>query len=61
MRLARTALITTVTLNHVIDLGPEDGEASGCLVAEGTPEEVAEIEGSYTGHYLRHVLNGSGD
>ena len=42
--------------DHVIDLGPEGGEAGGWVVAEGTPEEVAEVEGSYTGHYLKSVL-----
>src|SRR5437763_14575138 len=40
----------------IIDLGPEGGEAGGRIVAEGTPEEVAETEGSSTGAYLRKVL-----
>ena len=40
----------------VIDLGPEGGEAGGQLVAVGTPEEVAEAEGSFTGAFLREVL-----
>jgi excinuclease ABC subunit A len=40
----------------VIDLGPEGGDEGGYLVAEGTPESVAECEGSYTGHYLRKML-----
>ncbi len=40
----------------VIDLGPEGGAAGGRLVATGTPEEIAEIEDSYTGRYLRQVL-----
>jgi excinuclease ABC subunit A len=40
----------------VVDLGPEGGEAGGELVAVGTPEEVAEVEGSYTGSFLREVL-----
>jgi excinuclease ABC subunit A len=40
----------------VIDLGPEGGEAGGELVAVGTPEEVAQVEDSFTGHFLRHVL-----
>jgi excinuclease ABC subunit A len=40
----------------VIDLGPEGGEAGGELVAVGTPEEVAQVEGSFTGDFLRHVL-----
>jgi excinuclease ABC subunit A len=40
----------------VIDLGPEGGEAGGEIVATGTPEEVAEVEGSFTGEFLRRVL-----
>ena len=40
----------------VVDLGPEGGEAGGEVVAVGTPEEVAEVEGSYTGRFLREVL-----
>ncbi len=44
--------------DHIIDLGPEGGERGGLIVAEGTPEEVATVEGSYTGEFLRPVLNG---
>jgi excinuclease ABC subunit A len=40
----------------VIDLGPEGGERGGALVAEGSPEQVAEVEASHTGRYLRDVL-----
>jgi excinuclease ABC subunit A len=40
----------------VIDLGPEGGEAGGELIAAGTPEDVAEVEGSATGAFLRQVL-----
>jgi excinuclease ABC subunit A len=40
----------------IIDLGPEGGEAGGEIVATGTPEDVAEVEESFTGQYLRHVL-----
>jgi excinuclease ABC subunit A len=40
----------------VIDLGPEGGEAGGELIAVGTPEDVAGVEGSFTGEFLRHVL-----
>ena len=40
----------------VLDLGPEGGEKGGRIVAEGTPETVADSPQSYTGHYLRHVL-----
>ncbi|MEO7143751.1 MAG: ATP-binding cassette domain-containing protein, partial [Bryobacteraceae bacterium] len=40
----------------VIDLGPEGGDAGGRIVAEGTPEQIAAADGSYTGAYLRRVL-----
>lgn len=42
--------------DYIIDLGPEGGEGGGQLVASGTPEEVAQQEGSYTGFYLKEVL-----
>ena len=45
------------TADHVIDLGPEGGDGGGCVVCTGTPEEVAACEGSYTGLYLKKVLN----
>ncbi len=44
--------------DHIIDLGPEGGDGGGTVVAEGTPEEVAENERSYTGMYLKKVLPG---
>ena len=40
----------------IVDLGPEGGEAGGEVVATGTPEDVAEAEGSHTGEYLRNLL-----
>jgi excinuclease ABC subunit A len=40
----------------LVDLGPEGGEAGGEVIATGTPEEVAEVEGSATGDYLREIL-----
>jgi excinuclease ABC subunit A len=40
----------------IIDLGPEGGEAGGEIVATGTPEDVAEVDESFTGAFLRHVL-----
>ena len=43
--------------DHIIDLGPEGGDGGGRIVAEGTPEEVSEVEGSYTGQYLKKMLN----
>ena len=44
------------TADYVIDLGPEGGEDGGTIVATGTPEQVAQIEASHTGRYLRPVL-----
>jgi excinuclease ABC subunit A len=44
------------TADWVLDLGPEGGEAGGELVAEGTPEQVAQVPGSYTGKFLRDLL-----
>ncbi len=42
--------------DHIIDLGPEGGDGGGMIVAEGTPEEVAECPQSYTGQYLKPYL-----
>ncbi len=42
--------------DHIIDLGPEGGDGGGYVVAAGTPEEVAQVEGSYTGQYLKAYL-----
>ena len=44
------------TADHIIDLGPEGGNRGGTIVAQGTPEQVARVEGSYTGQYLRPLL-----
>ena len=44
------------TADHIIDLGPEGGDGGGYVVATGTPEEVAGVEGSYTGQYLKEYL-----
>ncbi|WP_297718156.1 excinuclease ABC subunit UvrA [Intestinimonas sp.] len=44
------------TADHIIDLGPEGGDGGGTIVAVGTPEEVAQCAASYTGHYLKAVL-----
>jgi excinuclease ABC subunit A len=44
------------TADWVIDLGPEAGDAGGAIVAAGTPEQVAQVEGSYTGRFLQEVL-----
>ena len=45
------------TADHIIDLGPDGGDEGGYIVAEGTPEEVSENPKSYTGQYLKKVLN----
>ena len=42
--------------DHVIDLGPEGGSGGGKLIAQGTPEEVARVAGSFTGQYLKQTL-----
>lgn len=44
--------------DYIIDMGPEGGNGGGCVVAEGTPEQVAKVEASYTGKFLREVLGG---
>lgn len=44
------------TADYVIDLGPDGGDKGGNIVATGTPEKVANVEGSYTGQYLKKVL-----
>ena len=40
----------------LVDLGPEGGDGGGTVVAQGTPEDVAKVERSYTGQYLKKVL-----
>lgn len=42
--------------DHIIDLGPDGGLRGGTIVAEGTPEDVAKVEASYTGEFLRKIL-----
>ena len=44
------------TADYLIDLGPEGGDGGGTIVCTGTPEEVAQCEGSYTGKYLKRML-----
>ncbi|MCI8483772.1 MAG: excinuclease ABC subunit UvrA [Lachnospiraceae bacterium] len=44
------------TADHIIDMGPEGGDGGGRVIACGTPEEVAEIEASYTGKYIKKYL-----
>ena len=43
--------------DHIIDLGPEGGARGGTVIAEGTPEEVAEVKNSYTGFYIKEMLD----
>ncbi|SFS48360.1 excinuclease ABC subunit A [Sulfitobacter marinus] len=45
------------TADHIIDIGPEGGDGGGRVVATGTPEQVAEIAESHTGHYLKPMLS----
>jgi len=44
------------TADWIIDLGPEGGEARGYIVAEGTPEAIVKVEGSFTGQFLEKLL-----
>lgn len=44
------------TADYIIDLGPEGGQRGGTIVAQGTPEEVAAVESSYTGQFLKRIL-----
>ena len=48
------------TADHIIDIGPEGGDGGGRIVAQGTPEEVAEVADSHTGHYLKPMLKAAG-
>ncbi|GAI59423.1 unnamed protein product, partial [marine sediment metagenome] len=43
--------------DYIIDLGPEGGEEGGRIVAKGTPEEIVHNKNSFTGEYLKKVLN----
>ena len=44
------------TADYIVDLGPEGGDGGGRIIASGSPEEVAKVKGSYTGKYLKNVL-----
>jgi excinuclease ABC subunit A len=48
------------TADWLIDMGPEGGSRGGMVVAEGTPEQVAEVEASHTGTFLKPILEGRG-
>ncbi|MCQ2564630.1 MAG: excinuclease ABC subunit UvrA, partial [Clostridia bacterium] len=45
------------TADYIIDMGPEGGLGGGQVVASGTPEEICKVKGSYTGLYLKKMLN----
>ncbi len=45
------------TADYIIDMGPEGGVGGGQVIATGTPEEIAQVEDSYTGYYLDKILN----
>ena len=45
------------TADYIIDIGPEGGDKGGTVIAKGTPEEIAKVEGSYTGKYIAPKLN----
>jgi excinuclease ABC subunit A len=45
------------TADWIIDLGPEGGSGGGTVIVTGTPEEVAMVEGSYTGEFLKKLLD----
>jgi excinuclease ABC subunit A len=49
------------TADWIIDLGPEGGDSGGRIVATGTPEQIAALEGNHTGRFLRAVLDRNGD
>ena len=47
--------------DYIVDLGPDGGDRGGNIVGVGTPEEIAEIESSYTGEYLKPLLQKNSD
>ena len=46
------------TADYIIDMGPEGGDRGGRVIAQGTPEEVAQIKESYTGQFLKEIFKG---
>ena len=44
------------TVDHLIDLGPEGGDAGGMIIAQGTPKEVSRVAASHTGKYLKSIF-----
>ena len=51
-----TEILHRLTADYIIDIGPEGGDKGGTVIAEGTPEEVAESPVSYTGKYIKPML-----
>ena len=47
------------TADHIIDMGPEGGINGGRIIAEGTPEKVANVKESYTGKFIREIIGNS--
>ena len=45
------------TADYIIDIGPEGGDRGGTVIAQGTPEEVAKNQASYTGKYIQKMLD----
>lgn len=45
------------TADWIVDLGPEGGDGGGKIIASGSPEQVAKVKGSYTGKYLKNIIN----
>ena len=45
------------TADYIIDMGPEGGVKGGNIIAEGKPEDVAKVDGSYTGKFLKPLLS----
>ena len=46
------------TADYIIDMGPDGGVKGGNIIAEGKPEEIADVKDSYTGQFLKSLLNG---
>ena len=46
------------TADYIVDMGPDGGVKGGNIIAEGKPEDVANVKNSYTGQYLKPLLNG---
>ena len=53
----QSELVFVVTADHIIDLGPEGGNKGGTIVAQGTPEQICDVPESYTGQFLKPLLD----